>query len=97
MLNIGSLLAGLFAWLFAIVAITTRKVSVSYKNTVISFSLCAAALVLQFFEINRRVLRNDYAAIEDTIRAVLLASVILAGTTIMLNIFAFIKRKNTSD
>lgn len=93
MLNIGSLILGACAWLFAGLAILTPNVSASHRNTFTSFSLCAISLVMQLFEINRRVLLGDYAAIEDTIRAVLIASVTLVSVTIILNLVALAKAK----
>ena len=93
MLNIGSLLLGACAWLFGCLAITTSKAFASHRNTLASFSLCAVSLVVQLFEINRRVLLGDYAAIEDTIRAVLIASVALVSITIVLNLVALAKAK----
>ena len=94
MLNIGSLILGACAWLFAGMAITTQKAFTSHRNTLASFSLCAISLVFQLFEINRRVLLGDYAAIEDTIRAILIASVALVSVTIILNLIAIVKAKN---
>ncbi|MBR2894455.1 MAG: hypothetical protein IKC03_02205, partial [Oscillospiraceae bacterium] len=69
MLNLGSLAFGACAWLFAGWAIMTPKVFVSHRNTLLSFSLCVISMVFQLFEMNRNVLRGDFAAIEDTIRA----------------------------
>ena len=94
MLNIGSLLLGICAWVFAGLAISTHKASKSHRNTFISGSLCAISLVLQFFEISRRVHLGDYAAIEDTIRAVLIAAIVLVAVTIILNFVAVAKTKN---
>lgn len=94
MLNIGSLILGVSAWIFGGFAIAAPKASTSYRNTFASISFCAISLVLQFFEINRRVILGDYAAIEDTIRAILIASIALVSITIILNIFAVIKAKN---
>ena len=94
MLDIGSLILGVCAWLFAGLAITTQKAFTSHKNTIVSFFLSTIALVFQLFEINRRVLLGDYAAIEDTIRAVVIASVALVVITIILNVVALVKAKN---
>ena len=94
MLNIVSLILGVCAWLFAGLAISTPKVPASHRNTFISVSLCAISLIFQLFEINRRVLLGDYAAIEDTIRAILIASVALVSVTIILNLVAIAKAKN---
>lgn len=92
MLNIGSLVCGVCAWLFAGMAISASKAS--HRNTLVSFSLCAVSLVLQLCEICRRVFLGDYAGIEDTVQAVLLASAALASVTIVLNLIAVIKAKN---
>ena len=91
MLNIISLVLGIGAWGVAVVAIL--KPTVSHKSTILSFSLCALSLVAQLFEISRRVNLGDYAAIEDTIRAVIIASIVLVIVTIILNIIALIKAK----
>lgn len=93
MLNIGSLILGACAWLFAGLAISTPKAFASHNNTLVSFSLCVISLVMQLFEINRRILLGDYAAVEDTIRAILIASVALVSVTIILNLIALVKAK----
>ena len=93
MLNIGSLVLGVCAWVFAGLAIWAPKACSSHRNTLVSFSLCAAALVLQLVEINRRVLLADYAAIADTIRAVVIASVVLVAVTMILNLVALARAK----
>ena len=94
MLNIGSLILGACAWLFAALAITTPKAFTSHRNTATSFSLCSISLIFQLFEMNRRVVLGDYAAIEDTIRAVLFASAALISITIFLNLIALVRAKN---
>ena len=93
MLNIGSFILGACAWLVAGLAITSNAFA-SHRNTLVSFSLCVSSIVLQLFEINRRVLLGDYAAIEDTICAILIASVTLVFITIILNMVALVKVKN---
>ena len=94
MLNIGSLVSGICAWSFAALAIMTPKASLSHKNTVVSFSLNMIALVFQLAEINRRVLLGDYVAIEDTMRAIMIASFVLVSVTVILNLVALVKSKN---
>ena len=93
MLNIGSLVLGICAWVFGALAIATSKPITAHRNTCASFSLCAISLVLQFLELNRRVILGDYAAIEDTIRAILIASVVLVSVTVILNFVAWMKAK----
>ena len=91
MFNIGSLVLGAGAWLFAVLALTTPEAPVSHRHSLLSFGLCAISLLCQLFEINRRVNLGDFAAIEDTIRAILLASVVLIAVTVILNVFAWVR------
>ena len=92
-MNIGSLVLGICAWLAGGLAIFAPSGFASHRNTVTSFGLCSLSLVLQLFEINRRVLLGDHAAIEDTIRAVLIASVALVFVTVILNLAALLKAR----
>lgn len=91
--NIASLVLGIGAWILAVLAIITPKADTSHRNIALSFSSCVLALVFQLFEINRRVIIGDYAAIEDTIRAVVIAAVVLSVVTVVLNIVAWVKAK----
>lgn len=91
MLNIISLVLGIGAW--AVAAIAIVKPAYSHKSTILSFVLCVFSLVAQLFEISRRVNLGDYAAIEDTIRAVIIAAFVLSVTTIILNVVALIKAR----
>ena len=86
--NVVSIILGIFAWLFAGFAIAASRTATAHKNTLVSFSLCETSLVFQLSEINRRVILEDYSAIEDTIQAVIIASVVLVAVTIVLNIIA---------
>ena len=91
MLNVASLVLGICAWV--VVVIEIAKCAYSPKSTIISFTLCASSLIVELFEISRRVNIGDYAAIEDTIRAVIIASIVLVVLTIILNIVALVKSK----
>lgn len=91
MLNIGSLVLGLGSWVFAVVAIITPRACESHKKTVVSFVLCVISLLCQLIEISNRAGIGDYAAIEDTMRAVLIAAVVMIIITVVLNVVAAIK------
>ena len=91
--NIGSIVAGLGAWVLAFLAISAKKPKSAHSLSVASFSVCAFSLVLQFFEIANRVNRGDFAAIEDSIRAVIIAAVVLVAVTVALNIMVLIKTR----
>lgn len=95
-LNIGSLILGVGAWIFAGFAIGTSKAVTSSRNTVFSFGFCMLALIFQLLEINNRVNIGDYTAIADTIGAAVSASFILTVSTVVLNVIACVKLKNKS-
>lgn len=88
--NIGSVVLGVIACTLACFAITRKQ---AHCYSVTSFSFCALSLLLQFFEIGNRVNAGDFSAIADTIRAVIIAAVVLVGTTVALNIIALTKQK----
>lgn len=91
-LNLGSFLLGLIAWIVPILAIK-RPGRVTVKNClryiIVSFSACAAALCLQLFEINHRVQIQDWSALMDTVGTLIWVAVILAVMTLILNLIAF--------
>lgn len=90
--NIYSLILGLGAWCFACVAIAGKEVKKAYSFSIVSFSLCVISVVLQLFEIGNRASVGDFAGIDDTIGAVLFASVVLGMVTIVLNVVALVKQ-----
>lgn len=91
LLNLGSLILGLTAWIAPILAIIYPGKG-AMKNCcgliIVSFSACAASLCLQLFEINHRVQSQDWSAIMDTIGFLIWVAVILATITVLLNIGA---------
>lgn len=93
LLSIGSLALGAASWIFGILAITASRPERAHGNTVASFCFCAVSLFFQLYEIGNRAGIGDYAAIEDTIRAVLLASWVLITVTAGLNFAALVKAK----
>ena len=95
-LNVGSLVLGVGAWLFAGLAIAAPNALASCKRSRWSFCLCAVSLVFQLLEVYNRTRIGDFSAIEDTIRAVVFASVTLLAVTVFLNAAAWIKGKKRS-
>ena len=93
MISILSLVFGFASWVMGVLAITARKACSVNRNSAFSFGFCIIPLVLQLFEIQVRVNIGDYAAIEDTIKAVLIASVTLVVVTVALNVAALLKAK----
>lgn len=94
LLNLGSLLLGLIAWIVPILSLKRSGeygVKKCYNSIVVSLGACLASLCLQFFEINHRVDIEDWSAIMDTIGTLKWVAVILAVITLMLNSFALRK------
>ncbi len=92
-LNIGSLALGTASIVLAVAAIAVSSAKNTYKCSSFSFVLCISSLLFQIFEIYNRVIKGDFSAIEDTIRAVALASVVLVVVTLILNMIALKRAK----
>ena len=90
--NIGSIILGIIAWASAGIAIAKSKRAQTLSA--VSFVACIISLFLQLLEVSNRVNLGDYAAIEDTIRAVILAATLLIVVTIILNVVALLKYKS---
>lgn len=90
--NIGSIILGIVAWASAGIAIAKSKRAQTLSA--VSFVACIISLFLQLLEVSNRVNLGDYAAIEDTIRAVILAATLLIVVTIILNVVALLKYKS---
>ena len=91
--NLVSIVLGITAWIFGSFAASANDVRKSHGYSVPSFSACGISLVSQFLEIGRRSALYDYTAIEDTIRGVIIAAVVLVAVTIGLNVMAFMRRE----
>ena len=89
-LNLWSIVLGILAWLMGIWAIGKYK---PWKPT-IGYFFCAIALLLQLFVIKHEAFSGDYAAIEDTISAIIFAGVFMMVVTVILNLVARFKSKN---
>ena len=89
-LNLWSIVLGILAWLMGIWAIGKYK---PWKPTV-GYFFCAIALLLQLFVIKHEAFSGDYAAIEDTISAIIFAGVFMMVVTVILNLVARFKSKN---
>lgn len=94
--NIGSIALGLAAWAIALAAIVRSKsgkgASMVYPGA--SFCACSLALLLQIFELNRRVEINDLSAVMDTIRAIAFAASTLIIVTVILNLIVLFAGRN---
>lgn len=93
MFNIVSIIVGVVAWVFGCMAVLCKTNRTSHGLSVASFTSCVVALISQFLEIGRRAALYDYTAIEDTIRGVIIAAIVLTVITVVLNVLAFIRNR----
>lgn len=93
MFNFISIIVGVAAWVFGCLAVASKTSRAAHGLSVASFTACVGALISQFLEIGRRAALYDYTAIEDTIRGVIIAAVVLTVITVVLNVLAFVRRK----
>lgn len=87
LLNLGSFLLGLIAWILPVVSLTRYKKSSHNWITlaIISISACALALCLQIFYHYHLVRIKDWSALMDTMDAVAFVAGVLLLVTIILN------------
>lgn len=92
-LNIGSLLLGLIAWILPIIYLMGNK---KHEHnhwgilSVLSISACAISISFQIFYNYHLVKIEDWTALMDTTRAVVIATAVLLIFTLLLNGFTFI-------
>ncbi len=88
LLNLGSLIFGLAAWILPILSLMRQNKVLREKWAILSTTsvgACALSLCLQIFELNHRIKIQDWAALLDTSQAVAAVSVLLLAVTIILN------------
>ncbi|WNN78199.1 hypothetical protein RKS58_10255 [Lysinibacillus capsici] len=92
-LNIGSLLLGLVAWILPVLSLIGNKKH-EYSNwgilAVLSISACAISISFQMFYHYHLVKIEDWTALMDTTRAVVIATAVLLVFTLLLNGLTFI-------
>jgi cytochrome c oxidase subunit 4 len=88
LLNLGSIVLGLIAWVLPI-ANLMRYDKARHRNwaalSMASFSACTVSLCMQIFYGNHLVKIEDWPALMDTSSAVTLVSIILTVVTVILN------------
>lgn len=93
LLNVGSLVLGLIAWILPGVNLLWYKKQ-DHRNWVvfsmISISACAISLCFQILSNYHLVRIEDWSALMDTMGAVVLAASVLLIVTIVLNAITFI-------
>ena len=87
LLNLGSLVLGLIAWILP--AITIARYEKRPKNwvisSVVSLSACSISLFFQIYSFYERVMGEDWGALMDTVSVIASVPAILLIGTILLN------------
>src|SRR5690625_1290628 len=89
MLNLGSLLLGITAWVVPFLAMK-HPPKKSFIFIIFSFSACIESLCLQIFDINNRVQIEVWSSLMDTIGALIWVVVILSIIANIHNIIALV-------
>ena len=89
-----SLVLGTFSWILGGLAIKSKSGRNSRGLAEFSLFTCILALFLQFLQIQKLVVKGNYAAIEDTIEGVIFGAVVLIVITFVLNIIAYVRNLN---
>ena len=84
--SIGSMLSGLISWMIPIWYISISQSKKKAHAVFASFSLAAAALMIQFFQIADEVYTGDYSALLDTMNALIFIVVLYIFLTAVLNL-----------
>lgn len=82
----GSIIAGLIAWGIPIAQIAFVKAKKVVGMALASVSFALVSIMIQFFQIANNVHNEDFAAIEDTIDALLIVIMLFCVITFVLNI-----------
>jgi ABC-type transport system involved in cytochrome c biogenesis permease subunit len=100
LLNLGSLMCGLIAWILPVVNLIRYKKH-DHRNwvalSIISISACAISLCFQIFYNNHLVKISDWSALVDiTVNVVFVAAVLVIVTIILNVITLFVYRDRTA-
>lgn len=89
LLNLGSVVLGLIAWILPIINIIKYKKQNNGKwatLSITSMGACATSIYFQILNNNHLVNIEDWTAIMDTIGALVFVSSVLIGVTMVLNV-----------
>ena len=93
LLNIGSLVLGLIAWILPVVNLM-RYNKAGHRSRMIfsaaNVSACAISLLMQIFYTDHLVKIEDWSALMDTSHAVALVATLLLVVTIVLNVVTLV-------
>lgn len=97
LLNIGSLILGLCAWMIPIVLLLKGKASSlrAVKAIFISFVCALISMLMQMMETKQLIDKNDWSALMDTQGAVVFAAVVMLVGVIVLNLRVWVRLSNS--
>ncbi|MQR95830.1 hypothetical protein [Fictibacillus phosphorivorans] len=90
LLNVGSLVLGLIAWILPVVNLVCKKSKSWMTLSMISICACAISLCFQIFYTYHKVTVEDWSALMDTMHTTALASAALLLITIILNVMTLV-------
>lgn len=103
LLNVGSLVIGLIAWLLPLIGLLQSKNN-DFKKwgllSSLSLSACSISLIFQLYYQYHLVIIEDWSALMDTTGGVIFAATVLLSVTFILNIFmliVFLKRLQNAN
>lgn len=88
-LNVGSLVLGLIAWILPVVALM-RMSKHWVAFSIMSLSACSISVCFQIYYNYHLVQIKDWAALMDTMRAVVIAATVLLVVTLLLNVVTLV-------
>ena len=96
LLNIGSLILGLFAWMIPVVILLKKNASlrIAIKGIVLSFICTSLSLLMQMMETKQLVDRNDWSALMDTQGAVVFGAIVMLVVVVVLNRIVWVRLSN---
>jgi cytochrome c oxidase subunit 4 len=95
-LNLGSFLLGLIAWVLPIINLVKRNRGKHKKWYILCLSslcACTVSLLMQIFYTNYRIRMEDWSALMDTNKAVVLVSTVLFLVVLILNVITLVVYK----
>lgn len=95
--SVFSLLFGLIAWFIPIWKLLRRDYHHPGLSVLASMTAALLSLITQFLQISSNVAEGDWAAIEDTIRALVMVVILFCCVTILLNSILLILKKNRTS
>lgn len=95
--SVFSLLFGLIAWFIPIWKLLRRDYHHPGLSVLASMTAALFSLITQFLQISSNVAEGDWAAIEDTIRALVMVVILFCCVTILLNGILLILKKNRTS